>query len=69
MRALADKERQLGDDHSTTLMMAHSLADLCRIQRKLDEAEGSLRAPVGDEAKLGPHHPSTPDTHEVLLAL
>lgn len=60
LRALAEKETILGQDHSSTLITANNLGLLYKSQGRTREAEAmSLKALVGLEKAAGPNHPVT----------
>lgn len=70
MRALAECEKILGPDHSSTLHTINHLGVLHRLQGKPEKAERMLkRALAGYEKALGPDHPSTLNTINNLSGL
>ena len=58
-RALTGHEKALGPEHTSTLIMVHSLGLLYKDEGKLTEAEVMFqRALVGQEKALGSEHMS-----------
>jgi tetratricopeptide (TPR) repeat protein len=70
VRALAEYEKALGPDHTSTLLTVNNLSLLYGDQGKLAEAEQMyVRALAGREKALGPDHTSTLSTVNNLGSL